>query len=87
MLKGKTRSGFEYEVAPERLNNYELVEALAEVDSNPLLLPKVVNLLLGQDLKNKLADHLRDESGMVPMDAVSDELAEIFTSGQQVKNS
>lgn len=40
MLKGTTKSGFRYEITTERLNNFELVEILSEVDENPLLLPK-----------------------------------------------
>ena len=40
MLKGKTKSGFKYEVSDDMLNNYELIEVLADVDTNPLLLPK-----------------------------------------------
>ena len=37
MLKGKTKTGFEYEFDEKILKNYELVELLAEVDDNPLV--------------------------------------------------
>lgn len=87
MLKGKTKSGFKYEISDESLNDYELVELLSEVDENPLLLPKLIKALLGEEQKNNLIEHIRTESGRVPMDALADEVAEIFTSGQQVKNS
>ena len=87
MLKGKTKSGFEFEIQDDALNNYELVEVLADVDTNPLLLPRLVKMLLGEDQKNKLTDHVRTETGTVPLDKISDEIMEIFQSGQQVKNS
>ena len=86
MLKGKTKSGFEYEVADETLNNFELIEVLAEVDSNPLLVPKLVKMLLGEEQKNKLSNHVRNEKGIVPVDSISNEIMEIF-QGDKLKNS
>ena len=86
MLKGKTESGFEYEVSDAAMNDYELVEILAEVDTNPLLLPRLVKKLLGDKQKNKLLDHLRTKDGNVPIDLISAEIMEIFQSGK-AKNS
>jgi hypothetical protein len=86
MLKGKTGSGFEYEVTDAALNDYELVEVLAEVDTNPLLLPRLVKKLLGEEQKNKLLEHLRTKDGNVPIDSISAEIMEIFQSGK-AKNS
>ena len=87
MLKGKTKSGFEFEIQDEALNNYELVEVLSEVDTNPLLLPRLVKMLLGDSQKVELLNHVRTESGTVPLDKISDEIMEIFRSGNQGKNS
>ena len=87
MIKGKTESGFEYEIARARLENYELIEALSDVDENPLLLPKVVNLLLGKDQANKLKDHLRDSDGLVSSEKLSNEIMEIFQNQSETKNS
>lgn len=80
----KTKSGFEYNLDKKRLDNYELVEALAEMDTNPLALPKVVNLLLGDQAK-ALKDHVRDEDGNVSIERMSGELTEMFEN-QQLKN-
>ena len=52
MIKGKTKSGFSYELDKERLNNYELLEAIEELEENPLVLSRVVNLLLGKEQTN-----------------------------------
>lgn len=87
MITGKTKSGFEYEIAKARLENYELIETLAEVDQNPLLLPKTVNLLLGKEQANKLKDHLRDDEGLVSTEKLSNEIMEIFQSQSETKNS
>lgn len=87
MIKGKTTSGFEYEISKARLENYELIEALSEVDENPLLLPKTVNLLLGKDQTIKLKDHLRDPEGLVSSEKLSNEIMDIFQSQKETKNS
>ena len=86
MIKGKTASGFEYEITMARLENYELIEVLSEVDENPLLLPKTVILLLGKEQTNKLKDHLRDEEGFVSSNKISNEIMEIFQNQKETKN-
>ena len=86
MIQGKLASGFEYEIASDLLDNMELVDAIVEADENPLAVSRVVKLLLGEDQRRKLYDHLRTEKGNVPMLAVSEAVAEIFRgSGQQAK--
>lgn len=73
----KTKSGFEFKISKARLDNYELVEALGELETNPLKLPSVLNLLLG-DQVNKLKDHLRDKDGLVSTESIMNEVKEIF---------
>lgn len=84
-IKGVTSSGFSFEITEDRLANYELVEVIAEVDTNPLILPKVVNLILGNQAES-LKNHVRTEDGIVPLDKMGDEIREIFESQKQVKN-
>lgn len=86
MLKGTTESGFNYEIADETLNDYELFELIAEVDSKPLLLPKLVVKLLGEEQKNNLINHVRTEDGRAPIDKISQEVMEIFRN-KPIKNS
>lgn len=87
MIKGKTESGFEFEVSTERLNNYELLEAIGEMEDNELLMPKVVNLVLGKEQAKKLKDHLRTPDGMIPVNEMTKEITEIFQSQTETKNS
>lgn len=77
MLKGTTTSGFAFEIPFKRTQNYELVEAIAEEESNPLAIPKIVNLLLGEQAKD-LKEHLRDEDGIVDLTRMTEEVREIF---------
>ena len=86
MLKGTTKSRFRYEITTERLNNFELLEILSEVDENPLLLPKVLNLLLGERQSKNLKNYLRDEEGFVSTDKIRESLEDIFAAQNKIKN-
>ena len=87
MIEGKTKSGFEYKFPKENIDNYELVEVISEAEENPLVFPKMVNLLLGKKQAKKLKDHLRTENGTVPTERISEEIMEIFESQKKTKNS
>ena len=86
LLKGKTAAGFAYQIDPDTLNDMELMENLAEVDDNPLLLPKVIRTVLGNDQKKALYDHYRDKNGRVPASVVSAAFVEILSANNQGKN-
>lgn len=85
--KKKTSTGFVYSIDENVLNNFELLDLFAEVDENPLLLPKVLTMILGKDGKQALYDHVRLEDGTVPADKISNELLEIINGSKEVKNS
>lgn len=85
MIQGKTNSGFKFEIDENQLKNYEFVELVAEVDENELLMPKLLKLLLGDQVE-ALKDHVRDESGIVPIEKMVTEIKDIFENAQ-VKNS
>lgn len=80
MLKGTTKSGFKFEIEDKRLNNYELLEAISEVEESPLALPRVIKLLLGDSKSKALKDHVRDDEGFVSSEKLSAEIMEIFES-------
>lgn len=84
MIKGTTSSGFEFEIDEKQLKNYEFVELISEVDENELLMPKILKMLLGDQVK-ALKDHVRDEDGIVPIEKMVQEIKDIF-GNTQVKN-
>lgn len=75
---GTTKSGFKFSVSESSLDDMELVDLLAESDENFLVLPKIIEKLLGKEQKKKLYEHLKTDKGNVPIESVSDELKEIF---------
>lgn len=82
-FKGTTKTGFPFDISMERMGNYEVVETIAEIDENPLVLPRLLKLLLGDQVA-ALKDHVRGEDGMVPTQKLMDEVRDIFES-QNVK--
>lgn len=86
MIKGVTKSGFKFEISDKALDDYELLELMANVDTNALLVPKVFEKLLGKNQKNKLMAFLRKKDGYVSTEKMTKLLEEILTSNQKVKN-
>ena len=86
-MKGKTSTGFEFDIEDERLDDMELVDIMAEIDENPLLMPKLCKMLLGEEQKKRLYDHLRSEDGRVPIEATTNAIQEIYNSPGDLKNS
>ena len=64
----------------------ELMESIAEVDSNPLMLPKVIRTVLGDSQKVAFYDHYRNENGKVPVDVIGAAFVEILSANNQGKN-
>lgn len=87
MLIAKLKDGYKVEITEEARDNMELVDALVEMETNPLAVSKVVKLLMSDDERKRLYDHLRTEKGNVPVAAVAEAITDIFLSAEQpVKN-
>ncbi len=87
MRQVTTKSGFCLEIEEERLNNMELLDALAALDEGDITaLSTALRLLLTREQKKALYDHLRTPGGTVPIEAVTETLQEIFESSQPAKN-
>ena len=84
MIKGKTKSGFNYHIDENVLQDYELLEAIAETEKNPIYITKVVRMLLGDDV-DKLKDHVRDDKGHVSIEKMNVEITEIFEAQKKLK--
>ena len=79
MIKGTTKSGFDYTVQEEALDDYELLEELREIDA--------IEKIIGPEQKEQLKEHVRDEAGRVSIKRMFDEVGEILRGNQEGKNS
>lgn len=87
MISGKTKSGFEFTVDDEKLNDMRFVDALAEAMEDTFKAPKVIKMLLGEEQKEALYTHLETEKGNVPIEAVMEAIEEIMGATAETKNS
>lgn len=85
-MKGKTSTGFEFDIEDERLDDMNS-SILWQKSMKTLLMPKLCKMLLGEEQKKRLYDHLRSEDGRVPIEATTNAIQEIFNSPGDLKNS
>lgn len=87
MISGVTKNGFAFEITDERVDNMELIDALADIDGGNLLaVSKVLTLLLGPEQKKKMYDFVRTEDGIVSAQTVSEMIVEILAAKKETKN-
>ena len=88
MRKGTTESGFRFKFDEEDWNDMEFIELMAEVEENVLKYPAMIERMLGKEQKDALYEHCRNDKGRVPLEAIKNEIDEIFDiAGQDTKNS
>ncbi len=74
----KTSTGLEIDIDEDIIDDMELFDAIADLQNgNVMMVPTVISKVCGEQ-KKALYDHCRNESGRVPAQAVSSEIAEIF---------
>lgn len=91
MVKGKTSTGYEYEINPERFKDARFLMEFARIRKNGdetgyfLLMDRV----LGSEVYEDLCRHCETDEGIAPLDAVLREIKEIFeavTKNAETKN-
>lgn len=81
MFKGKTKSGFYYQIPEDVYDDIELVESLAKMYAGDLTaVPTVIEMVLGKDQKKRLYDHLRDDRGRTKATLVMNEVEEMLAA-------
>lgn len=86
MKEGITSTGFNYAISEEVANDWELLEALSEMDENKSKLVTVVKRALGDEGYKALKEHCR-EGTVVSTERMSAEITEVFKSFNELKNS
>ncbi|WP_347714322.1 hypothetical protein [uncultured Parvimonas sp.] len=86
MIKGITKSGFKFEISDKALDDFELLELMADVDSNALLVPKIFEKLLGTKQKENLIEFMKKRDGYASTEKMAKILEEILLSSQKLKN-
>lgn len=88
MAKVKTETGFVCTVNDDALNDVELLDAILDMESGePVSIRSIVDRVIGSDGRKELYNHVRNDKGIVQVDAIMDELKCIFDSVNGLKNS
>lgn len=78
--------GFALDIDDKKLDDYELVEALVDMDRGKVdRLADAVNILLGEE-KPKLFEHIRNEKGYVSSEYIKNTLLEVINGLKNGKN-
>lgn len=89
MLKGRTVTGFEFEIDENLVDDMRFIDALAEMDSGSLIaVSKVASLMFDAEQKQRLYNHLAElsEDGRVHTEPFIKEIIEIFNYREDTKN-
>lgn len=82
-----TQTGFEIDVDIELMDDMELFEMILEFDEGKYgKLPLFLKRLFGEKEIERLYDHVRVESGRVPMSRVSEEVGYIVNALNEVES-
>lgn len=73
-----TETGLKLDIDENVFDDMELIDALAELEENPIAISKVVKMMFGTDGKKHLYDHCRNEKGRVETVRVNNEITDIF---------
>ena len=92
MIEGKTKSGFNFKLEDDAIDDMELLEGLIALENgNYKRLPETITALLGENQKTKLYDHCRSKktgrvSAAKVMAAVGEMFKAVQDSSSKVKN-
>lgn len=81
----KLNDGYTISINKKRTRNMLLIDALRESEKDPYAISDVCTLLLGDEQKNKLYDHFRDDEGIVDSEDIANAITKIFES-DELKN-
>ncbi|MFR9274457.1 hypothetical protein [Finegoldia magna] len=85
-IKGVSKNGFRFSIKREILESYDFFELLGESEDNPLVMPKILKMLLGNEQKKKFIAFLSKKNENVSVAKVTEELESIFKSIDKIKN-
>lgn len=88
-IKGKTESGFEYEVNSKIAHNMRFVKACAAARKDPLAFPDLITCLLGEEQEERLYAFLEEKHGEATIEntePVITEIIEALSENPETKN-
>lgn len=89
MIKGTTKTGFNFELDDDVVDNYDLLLKLADVDNGNLTgIDGIFNEVLGEEQKKELREHIKKVTGRkrVSIKLMLASMKDIFEATTETKN-
>ena len=89
VVKGKTKTGFEFELDTELIDDYEVLEMYEDIKETGLGVRKLLTRLIGEDGYNRLKEHCRKKDGTISAKRIGHEMNDIMSinvGDTEVKN-
>lgn len=88
IVKGKTSTGFEYEIDKEIVDDWNFIERLARVEQGQSVseMINVIVTLIGKDGYESLKKHCQADTGRIPIKRLMNEYYEIMGDNDFTKN-
>lgn len=88
IVKGKTSTGFEYEINKEIVDDWNFIERLAKLEQNGSVSEtiNVIVTMIGKDGYENLKKHCQTDTGRIPIKRLMNEYYEIMEENDITKN-
>lgn len=87
MLKGKTKSGFQFSINENVVDDWRTLKLVRAADMNQFYVVDLVTRILGEEQEEKLIEHLEKIHGVASATVMGEEIKEIFAECSKLKNS
>lgn len=89
-MKGKTSTGFEFDINENLKKDWRVVKAIAQADSDDASdklkgYTSLVTLLLGKKGEKDLENHVMTSDGIVPLEAINSEVIDMIRALKEDK--
>lgn len=84
-MKIELEGGLSFNINDGALNDWRLIELLADMEEDPLLVVKVARMLLTKDSYKKLLEVNTADSGQIDAEKVANMLTSILLAGNTTK--
>lgn len=82
----ETKTGFQYTVDVETLDDWEILEIIDEIEENPQKAVSLAKRILGKEQYGLLKEHVKkNNQGKLPIEAVFDEISDIMNGSNELK--
>ena len=80
VVKGKTKTGFEFELNSDLIDDYEVLEMYEDIKDTGLGARKLLTRLIGEDGYIRLKEHCRKKDGTISAKRIGHEMNDIMST-------